>query len=78
MSHPFDFLVFIGRFQPFHLGHLAVVQAGLLQAAHLIVLCGSASQPRSLRNPFTWQERAEMIRNAVTPADSKRLLIVPV
>lgn len=77
MSHAFDFLVCIGRFQPFHNGHLAVVEAGLRQARQLILLCGSAEQPRSIRNPFTWQEREAMMRSAVAPADQARLLIVP-
>lgn len=78
MSYPCDFLVFIGRFQPFHAGHLAVVQAGLRQAGHLIVLCGSAHQPRSTRNPFTWQEREAMLRACIAPEDQSRLLVAPV
>jgi bifunctional NMN adenylyltransferase/nudix hydrolase len=51
MSHPFDALVFIGRFQPFHAGHLAVVQHALSQSDRVLLLCGSARQPRSTRNP---------------------------
>ncbi len=77
----YDFLVFIGRFQPFHNGHLAVVRAGLAQARHVIVLVGSAHQPRSSRNPWTYAEREEMIRSAVglaaTADDARRLLIAP-
>ena len=38
----FDFAVFIGRFQPFHQGHLQVIQSGLEQADKLIVLIGSS------------------------------------
>ncbi|MCG8482154.1 MAG: adenylyltransferase/cytidyltransferase family protein, partial [Clostridia bacterium] len=41
----FDFLVFIGRFQPFHLGHLAVIERALALSDQVIVLCGSAHQP---------------------------------
>ena len=36
MKKEFDFLVFIGRFQPFHLGHISVVKAGLAQAEQMI------------------------------------------
>ena len=73
----FDFLVFIGRFQPFHLGHLKVIEQGLKQAKQLIVLCGSAHQPRSTRNPWTVEEREQMIRGALTEEQNRRLHFAP-
>lgn len=73
----FDFLVFIGRFQPFHHGHLAVIRAALTQADHVVVLCGSAHQPRSVRNPWTVSEREQMIRGALEPSDQSRVFISP-
>jgi len=73
----FDFLVFIGRFQPLHKGHLAVIEAGLQQAEQLIILCGSAHQPRSARNPWTVAEREVMIRGAVTKTDNPRIHVAP-
>lgn len=76
-SKPYDFLVFIGRFQPFHLGHLAVIKAALQQADQLIILCGSAHQPRSVRNPWTIAERESMIRGAVKPEENTRIHIAP-
>ena len=76
-NKPFDFLVFIGRFQPFHLGHLAVIEEGLKQAEQMIILCGSAHQPRSVRNPWTVAEREAMIRGAVKPEDNARIYIAP-
>ena len=60
----FDYLVLIGRFQPFHNGHLAVLQHALRLADKVIVLVGSAGQPRTTRNPFNAGERAVMIRAA--------------
>ena len=56
-----DILVFIGRFQPFHIGHKAVLDAALAQAEKVIVLAGSANRSRSFRNPWTFEDRAEMI-----------------
>lgn len=61
MSKKFDFLVFIGRFQPLHNGHLTVINRALELSDHLFVLVGSANRPRSLRNPFSFDERAQMI-----------------
>ena len=61
----FDYLVFIGRFEPFHNGHMLVVDCALEQAARLIVVIGSAGRPRTIKNPWTAPERAEMIRAAL-------------
>ncbi len=61
----FDLLVFIGRFQPFHKGHLAVIREGIKRAEHLLILVGSANSGRTLRNPFTFEERRKMISRSI-------------
>lgn len=58
----FDWLIYIGRFQPYHKGHEIVLRDALKNAEHVLVLLGSADQPRTLKNPFTWGERASIIR----------------
>ncbi len=73
----FDFLVFIGRFQPFHKGHLAVINEGLKKANQMIILCGSAHQPRSVRNPWSYAERKTMISDAINDIDRQRTHIAP-
>jgi bifunctional NMN adenylyltransferase/nudix hydrolase len=72
----FDYLVFIGRFEPFHLGHAAVARHALAKAGKLILLVGSADTPRSIRNPWTVAERTVMIRAALEDADA-RLIVRP-
>lgn len=72
----FDYLVFIGRFEPFHIGHAAVARHALGQAKKLILLVGSADTPRSIRNPWTVAERTVMIRAALDDV-TDRLLIRP-
>ncbi len=69
----FDYLVFIGRFQPFHLGHKSVIDEALKRAKNVIILIGSANLPRSLRNPFTIAERTAMIKNAYDSATAERI-----
>ena len=69
----FDYLVFIGRFQPFHLGHRFVIEQALAQSKQVIVLIGSARVPRSTRNPFTLQERTQMILGAFAPDQAQRI-----
>ena len=72
----FDYLVFIGRFEPFHNGHAAVARLALSRARKLIFLVGSADAPRSLRNPWPVAERAVMIQAALD-GHAHRLLIRP-
>jgi len=73
----FDYLAFIGRFEPFHNGHLAVARHALDRARKLVVLIGSADTPRTIRNPWSASERAVMIRAALSDV-SDRLLIRPI
>jgi bifunctional NMN adenylyltransferase/nudix hydrolase len=61
-----DALVFIGRFQPFHNGHKAVIEAALEQAKEVVVVVGSSFAARNLRNPFTFEERKAMIEACFT------------
>jgi bifunctional NMN adenylyltransferase/nudix hydrolase len=72
----YDYLVFIGRFEPFHNGHAAVARHALARAKKLIFLVGSADTPRTIRNPWTVAERAVMIQAALDGA-SDRLIIRP-
>lgn len=85
MKLKYDKLVFIGRFQPFHDGHKRVIKRALELATYVVVLVGSAGSPRSLRNPWTFEERRDMILGAFPDAngfkdrgpDARRLKIAP-
>ena len=70
-----DALVFIGRFQPFHNGHKAVIEAALEQAKEVVVVVGSSFAARNIRNPFIFQERKAMIEAVFT---TDRVKVVPV
>ena len=75
MNKQKDALVFLGRFQPFHNGHKAVIDEALKQAKEVVVVVGSSFAARSIRNPFTFEERKSMIKS-VFPDDSVK--VVPV
>lgn len=75
MAKQLDFLVFIGRFQPLHRAHVAVIEAALAQAHSVIVLCGSAESARSVRNPWSVLERESMIRGVFDAQDNARLWV---
>jgi bifunctional NMN adenylyltransferase/nudix hydrolase len=72
-----DVAVYVGRFQPFHLGHLALLKHALEIAPTVVVVIGSAWQARTPKNPLTWQERAEVVRLALTPEERDRVKFLP-
>ena len=57
MAYKYDLAVFIGRFQPAHLGHMQVIKLALKSAENVLVLIGSAGEARSHRNPFYFDEQ---------------------
>lgn len=65
-SKSHDLLVFIGRFQPLHKGHERVIRKAFEKSKNVLILIGSASNASSVRNPFSFEERKEMVK-AVFP-----------
>ena len=72
--------LYVGRFQPFHLGHLDAIKIVLESVDELVVVIGSAQYSHNANNPFTAGERLVMVRRALEEAgiDYARLWIVPV
>lgn len=64
MEKEFDLLVFVGRFQPFHNEHKRIIDIALEKSKNVLVLVGSAGKARTIRNPFTFDERKQMIINS--------------
>ena len=76
MSKKYDTLVLIGRFQPFHSAHLEIIKRSTALCDKLIIITGSARQPRTYKNPFTSREREQMIR-AATAGLSIQIAVEP-
>jgi len=55
----------IGRFQPFHLGHLELVRQILIENHDVILIIGSSQANFTPHNPFTTGERIQMIKNSL-------------
>ena len=70
--------VFVGRFQPFHLGHLEVIRQGLRIAENVIVIVGSANAAPSPKNPFTFEQRRGMILDCFAGEAKNRIKVVGV
>jgi nicotinamide-nucleotide adenylyltransferase len=55
-------VAFVGRFQPFHRGHLSVIEDLLPKFDQVLVVIGSSDKFRTLENPFTVGERHAMVK----------------
>jgi len=55
----------IGRFQPFHLGHLRLIEFAAKEADTLIIGIGSSQESNTRENPFSAEERRRMIENSL-------------
>jgi nicotinamide-nucleotide adenylyltransferase len=65
----------IGRFQPFHLGHLDAVKFALSNVDELLIGIGSSNRFNEKRNPFTADERREMIESSLDGVTLKKVRI---
>jgi len=76
----FSRALYVGRFQPFHLGHLKAVKYILERADEVVIVVGSSQHSHTLENPFTAGERVLMVRLALNEAgiSPSRYYIIPV
>ena len=65
----------IGRFQPFHLGHLAALRFALSKVDKLWIGLGSSNKPLQKSNPFSAEERNEMILSSIDESMKQRIQI---
>jgi nicotinamide-nucleotide adenylyltransferase len=72
--------LYVGRFQPFHMGHLDAIKYALKEVDELVIVIGSAQYSHTANNPFTAGERLVMVRQALNEAgvEDSKLWIVPV
>lgn len=67
----YDLIVYIGRFQPFHNAHEYIVRTAQQMADNVLILIGSSNVARSIKNPFTADERYRMIANTLSDFDNE-------
>lgn len=70
----------LGRFQPFHNGHLALARQILEECDELVVAIGSAQFNFIEKDPFTAGERLVMIRGSLVESgvDLSRCYLIPI
>lgn len=55
--------IFIGRFQPLHIGHQAIIEKMISEVDLPIVIIGSANSPSTILNPFSYTDRESLIKS---------------
>ena len=70
--------LFIGRFQPFHNGHLRVVKSILKKFDEIVIGIGSSQEINTFDNPFSYEERKNMILKALKSNKIKNFKIYPI
>ncbi|MBI5223583.1 nicotinamide-nucleotide adenylyltransferase [Candidatus Micrarchaeota archaeon] len=70
--------LFIGRFQPFHNGHLKAIKDMVKRHDEVYVAIGSSLESFTDENPFTTGERLEMIRGCFSRKDLSKIVLIPI
>lgn len=70
--------LFIGRFQPFHKGHLKIIQGISKKYDEIIIGLGSSQYSNEIDNPFSEEERRKMIVNSLDEIGLKKYRIISI
>lgn len=70
--------VIIGRWQPFHRGHMELGREALKIADHVVWVIGSHRSAPTLKNPWSCSQRQDMIQSAFEPAAVAQMSFIPV
>ena len=70
--------LYIGRFQPFHNGHLLVVQSLSTKYDEIIIGIGSSQDRGTAENPFSEEERVQMVTRSLDAAGIHNYRVVPI
>jgi bifunctional NMN adenylyltransferase/nudix hydrolase len=66
----YDLAVLIGRFEPWHIGHYSNLKYTIENCSrNILIVVGSSFQPRTIKNPFTFDERKSMIEASINEID---------
>jgi bifunctional NMN adenylyltransferase/nudix hydrolase len=77
MLKKYDVIVYIGRFQPAHNAHTQTIRLALELADRVVIIIGSSNEPRTyFKNPFVFDERAQMLQDCIHLNDRYRVDIV--
>jgi bifunctional NMN adenylyltransferase/nudix hydrolase len=64
-NYQYKTAIYIGRMQPIHLAHLDTIKEALNMAEKLIIVIGSYNKAQSIKNPFTYNHRVTIAKDAI-------------
>ncbi len=70
--------LYVGRFQPLHIGHTGIIGKMFDECESVIVAVGSAQESRTRRNPFSFEERSRWIVETFMSRRDNNLNVVPI
>lgn len=70
--------LFVGRFQPIHLGHIRLLRSLKSRFGSFIIGIGSAQYSHTLENPFTAGERVEMVAESLRNEGFADFYVIPI
>jgi bifunctional NMN adenylyltransferase/nudix hydrolase len=74
----YEYAIVIGRFQPFHLAHKQLLDKAYEIASRVIIILGSHQAAQTSKNPWTSQERIDMIVSGLSDDQNSRTTFLPV
>ena len=77
MNKEKTYVVFCGRFQPVHNAHVKTIKNALAIADEVCIVVGSYRQTPTVKNPWTFEMREEMIRSCFSLEENSRIKISP-
>jgi bifunctional NMN adenylyltransferase/nudix hydrolase len=78
MTKAYQFGIYIGRFQPFHHGHLRSIEFALTKVDKLIIILGSHCIAMNIRNPWSTAERIELIEQCLSAEQQSRIIFLSI
>ena len=72
-----NYCVFVGRFQPYHSAHKQIVDNALKISDEVCIIIGSYRQTPTVKNPWSYTMREQMIRACHTHEENTRIKIAP-
>ncbi|OGO18500.1 MAG: hypothetical protein A2Z14_19875 [Chloroflexi bacterium RBG_16_48_8] len=75
-TEPFERIGMVARWQPVHSGHVPVLHALCSRAKHALIGIGSTNR-YNMRNPFTLDERMDMLRLVLSEWENYTFIAVP-
>lgn len=70
--------LYIGRFQPFHKGHLKIIEEISKKYKTIIIGIGSSQYSHTKKNPFSKEERKRMINGSLKENNIKNFDIIEI